>query len=92
MDLRAVRENEAPQDPQELQETRATQGRTDPRVLMVLLGLLAPLGRGVLWDYQGREEREACLASQDLLVLQESKEPQVPLGRRAPQDQWGLRD
>lgn len=89
---RADREREAPLDLQAPPETRATLERTAPQVLTVLLVLLEPLDREASWDCPGREERGACPASLDLLVPQESKDPQALLERRVPQVQSGLRD
>lgn len=92
MELRADRESEDLLDPQAQPETRATLERTVPRGLTVPQVLLEPPDRGASWGCLDRGERGACLAFLDLLVLQESRVPQGPLERKAPQVQWGLRD
>lgn len=64
------KEKEAPQDQPEVQETRETLGRTDPRVLMGLQVPPEQQDREVLWVFLVRGESVECWDFQDQRVLQ----------------------
>lgn len=79
--------SEEQQDHRAVQETRATLGKTGPRVLTVPQAQLELQGREALWVFLVKEESEGCPACQDQGVHQENRDLQDKLERRDHQVQ-----